>query len=398
MKPSALFDKRVQCWSILTDYAAKEYLKLVRGAYEQRGGLEFQRDKLKTTTAKRIRNRMVSDILQGAVLPPVVIGIVVPFDLFESIKENNISEKLSEAIDKHVDGLSIIDGMQRTSALMEADEDETGSLSGLSVRVEFWISNSVESLIYRMLVLNTGQIPWNLSRQLQVVYAPLVEEIKKKVKFTRLLDTNRGERRTKAGEFAPDNIVELFIAFGLRKTEYDTKETLADEFSRLDMADALSGDYYKDFFYPVVQMMIDLDCAFSGHDPQIEKDAVENLEGGAEIKKGRSIFDRKPARVGFVVAAANFILGRIGMPKEHKESEAALSALRAGTAEFVAELEKMDQPTLVDFLRLDILEEKLSGSKRSAVGRFEREYFYRAFELLIAERFKVPSMEPSWRS
>lgn len=38
---------------------------------------------------------------------------------------------------------------------------------------EFWLAKSVRALVYRMLVLNTGQVPWTLSRQLGVVFEPL---------------------------------------------------------------------------------------------------------------------------------------------------------------------------------------------------------------------------------
>lgn len=52
------------------------YLMLVKDAHEKRGRIGGQRDVLKTTTGKRIRDRMIADIRAGAVLPPVVVGIV----------------------------------------------------------------------------------------------------------------------------------------------------------------------------------------------------------------------------------------------------------------------------------------------------------------------------------
>lgn len=248
-----------------------------------------------------------------------------------------------------------------------------------------------------MLVLNTGQVPWNLSRQLQVVYAPIVEEIEREVNFTRLLDPNKQERRTKSGEFAPADLVELFIAFGLRKTEYDTKETLADEFSRLDMADALSDDHYREVFYPTVQVMVNLDCALSNRDGDFDKDNASGSDE-PEIQKGRGIFDRKPARIGFIVAAAVQILGRVGMTKSDIESKNTLDLIIDGSGTFCDRLGSLSADEMVDFLKLDVLEERLSGTKRSAVGRFEREYFQRAFGVLLEENFDIPTMEPCWRA
>ncbi|MFN9407662.1 MAG: hypothetical protein ACK579_22405, partial [Dolichospermum sp.] len=63
-------DRRVDCYSVMTQFQVEEYLKMVKSAFENRGGLEGQRDTLKTNTAIRIRKRMIKDIEAGAVLPP----------------------------------------------------------------------------------------------------------------------------------------------------------------------------------------------------------------------------------------------------------------------------------------------------------------------------------------
>jgi hypothetical protein len=70
-----LFDDRTDCYSVQTTMLIRDYLNLVEGAHSVRGGLSGQRDTPKTTTAKRIRTRMVADIRKGAVLPPVVLAL-----------------------------------------------------------------------------------------------------------------------------------------------------------------------------------------------------------------------------------------------------------------------------------------------------------------------------------
>lgn len=396
-----LHDQRVNCTSVMTAMPVNEYLQLVEAAYKKRGGLAHQRDALKTTTARRIRSRMVEDIIKGAILPPVVVGVVSDGKFIDSLDELSTSETVQAISDSYSEALSIIDGMQRTTALLEAIESKKEEVEGRPIRVEFWIADTTESLIYRMLVLNTGQVPWNLSRQLQVVYAPLIEEMKGLVKFERILDTNAGERRSKAGEYAPDNLVELYIAFGLRKTDIDAQETLADEFSRLDMTEALSSHQYRDIFYPVVQMMVDLDVAFSRFDAEIEAAiAAQPDDATQKVKKGRSIFDSKPARVGFVVAAATTILGRVGMEQDDDPAMtlAKLKEIRSNLDVLIDQLNAYDGADLAGFLRLDVLSERLYGQKRSAVGRYERAFFDAAFKVLFEESFKVPSMEPCWRA
>lgn len=391
-----LHDTRVNCASFMTSMTVQEYIDLVNEAYKDRGGIAGQREPLKTTSAKRIRKRMVEDLLAGAVLPPVVIGKVV-----DNLANLDTADALKAAISNEVKGqLSIIDGMQRTTALLEAFAESEEVIKDCFLRVEFWVAEETESLIYRMLVLNTGQVPWNLSRQLQVVYAPLVAEMKEKITFDRVLEIQgpNPERRTKAGQYRPDDLAELFIAFGLRKTDVDTKETLADEFSRLDMAEALSSHLYKEFFYPTVQMMVDLDGAISRLDDQLNQPNGDDETDGKQLV-GRNVFDSKPARIGFVVAVAIAVMGRIGMEKDKDQHamEERIAAIKDGLAQLTDKLAKLNADGMNDFLKLGVLQQRLYGTKRSAVGRYERAFFEDAFKILIEESFDIPTLETCWR-
>ncbi len=390
-----LRDNRVECWSLLTGMKVRDYLNLIEGVYLKRGGLQGQREPLKTTTGRRIRARMVEDIKRGAVLPPVVIGAVIHDDL-EQIAELSAEKIIQRITTDWIGAISIIDGMQRTTALLDAAQEAPEICEHL-IRVECWLSRTTDSLIYRMLVLNTGQVPWNIKRQLLVIYAPLIEEMKQHVQFERLLSLEKAERRYNGGEFSADSLVEAYIAFGLRRTEIDTQESVADEFSRLDIAEAIASDKYDRFFYPIVQILVDLDKSFSRLDTAspVARDDDETRSNKFSI--GRNIFDSQPARIGFVVACALTILGRLGMNKETDDSETTLSQLQSDARDLVDKLQSMSADQLSAFLALDVLSEKLSSQKRSAVGRYERAFFEAAFKILIEVRFQVPSMEVCWR-
>lgn len=384
-----LRDGRVECWSLMTTMAVGEYLDLTSAAYANKGGLLGQREPLKSTSGRRIRSRMIQDIKEGAVLPPLVVGVIVPKSDFENLEVKSTAEIRDLIRSSWQATVSVIDGMQRTTALLDAVDGEP-KVADATLRVEFWLSPTTESLIYRMLVLNTGQVPWNLKRQLQVVFAPLIAEMGEHVKFTRLITLEEPGSRKKGGEFSADSLMESYIAFGLRRTDIDTQETLADEFSRLDMADAISTHKYKEFFYPIVQSLVDLDIAFAAY--------LADDDDTKGFTSGRHLFDSQPARIGYVTACAVAVLGRIGMDREVTESENAVAHLTANVASLVDRLGKMSSDDLQAFLALDVLSEKLSGQKRSAVGRFERAYFERAFAILIEQGFAVPSLETCWRS
>lgn len=395
---SRLFDSRVNCWSIMTETTVGRYLDLSDISYGQRGGLSHQRDALKTSTGRRIRARMVEDVTRGAVLPPIVVGIVADATLLANLEQTKWQSVLEIVESAHREQLAIIDGMQRTTALREALAGEQ-AVADLPMRLEIWLAENTDSLIYRMLILNTGQVPWNLKQQLKVVYEPLVAELSKQIEFGRFLVGK--ERRWKGGEFSADSLIEAYIAFGLRRTEVDTQESLADEFSRLDMADALTSKKYDRFFYPVVQMMVNLDLTFSKYDPPIVNNEIDDIDkprSRREFGRGRNIFDTQPARVGFIVATAIYALGRISMDKEEEESVAKLVEMQRGAENLIMKLDAKNSEEMAAFLALDVLAERLSKRPTSAVGRWERTFFETAFKVLVDEHFEVPSLEPCWRA
>jgi hypothetical protein len=382
-----LFDARTECYSVQTTITIKDYLELVRPAHLARGGLSGQRETLRTTTAKRIRDRMVSDIRRGAVLPPVVIGAVVDEETFASYPKES-AETPSDILSAQAGSkLAIIDGMQRTAALTEAARDDSGVLERRT-RVEFWLTRSVRTMVYRMLVLNTGQVPWTLSRQLSVVFSPLLDEIRRSVpEISRIFTPDQTGRRVAGGEFSSDALVELYISFSLRKTNIDTKEALSDEFSRLDFVENVSDTSFQQQFYSSLALLTSLDRAFSRYDPG----------GSGRFAKGRNIFDGQPARIGFIVAVAQHVLGRPGMDRDHSQRETRMSELQTTAQGLIARLNEMSAEELGEFLKLDVLSETLDR-RVGQVGRYERAVFFDAFQVLVEEKFCLPSMEPCWRA
>jgi hypothetical protein len=382
-----ILDDRSDCWSVMTHLPVREYLALVKEAHENQGGLSGQREVLKTTTARRIRERMVDDIRNGAVLPPVVIGMVISKATFASLPMEQ-ADTLSEIVGPEESiALSIIDGMQRTGALMEAAKADSSVLDQ-SIRVEFWLTEHVGSMIYRMLVLNTGQVPWTLSRQLSVVYTPLLKEVKSNVpEIDKIFTPDTPGRRVAAGQYGSDVLVELYLSFSLRKTNIDAKEALSEEFSRLDVVDNLSSENFQTHFYNTLGILAKLDKEFSRFEST----------GKDRFSKGRHIFDSQPARIGFMAAVAHTVLGRPGLDKDAPNRSRLMREVQTGATALISRLAAMSPEKVGEFLALDVLGE-IVAKRVGQVGRYERAVFFDAFKVLIDEGFDLPTMEPCWRA
>lgn len=371
----------------MAEIAIDDYLSLVRKAHDKKGMIAGQREVLKTTSAKRIRERMVGDLLKGAVLPAPVLGVTVSSEYFRELPDSGASS-IDDLIDRGGAGeISIIDGMQRTQAILEA-EDTGGLDCNKKMRVEVWVSETVRPLIYRMLILNSGQVPWTLSRQLAIVFEPLLNEIEENVpNIARILTPDKGGRRVAAAEYKSEDLIELYIAFSLRKTAVDTKEALSDEFSKLDFVDNLSDENFQQQFYKTLAILAELDIEVS----RMESDV------GERFKKGRNLFDSQPARIGLIVAASLYVIGRPGMDRSSEERQKRIDELSGMAREFAGRLKEMTNEKLEDYLAFPVLEEVLD-KRVGQVGRYERSVFLEAFNVLVQEKFSVPSMEPCWRA
>jgi hypothetical protein len=364
----------------------RDYIELIKEAHAKQGGISGQRDVLKTTTAKRIRTRMVNDIRGGALLPPVVIGAVIESDQFEKLPLES-AKSVEEFLPKESTSLSIIDGMQRTGAILEAIEADASVLDH-HIRVEFWLAQSVRAMIYRMLVLNTGQVPWTLGRQLSVVYAPLLKEVQANVPtLDRVFTPDSPGRRRAPAQYSSDVLVELYLAFSLRKTSTEAKEALSEEFSRLDFVENVSENSFQTHFYEALGLMTELDCAFSRYE----------TAGGQRLSKGRHVFDSQPARIGFIAAIAQHALGRPGMDRTPDDRDQRMKEIIKEGKALVDRLNAVSPEQVGTFLALDVLSEVLQ-KRVGQVGRYERAVFFDAFKALIEEHFTLPGMEPCWRA
>jgi hypothetical protein len=380
-----LKDENVNCYSVMVQLSVEEYLKMVNSTFENRGGLEGQRDTLKTTTAIRIRNRMVQDIEAGAVIPPIVIGVIVPEDIFSTLHTLDRKSFLDLMEKNDIDSISIIDGMQRTTAISEVLKNTDTDISQKKIRIEYWIASQVNSLIYRMLVLNTGQVPWNIRRQIEIVFRPIIKELEKKSPSVEIL-INEEKRRSAPGQFQDYNVIELFLVWGARKEKIDLQERVADEFMKQDLIESVANSNFTNIFYEVIDYL-------GKFDKVIGKYKDKNSEG--HFKNGKDLFGSLPACVGFVTAIGLSVLGRPGSDHNSETQNEKWDKIKNDADRMLQYLSSLNSSQMASFLDFPTLNE-LIGKKPAKSN--EREFFLQAFKALIEEKFQVSKMTPCWRA
>lgn len=382
-------DIRSSCYSILTKMSIGDYLSLIKTSFDNKGNLKGQRETIPTATARKIRKRLEEDLEQVAIIPPVVIGFIAQDTDYKQFKnyENNNIETLQEVktllkkLIKSPEELSIIDGMQRTTVLQNLELKKPN----LKIRVEFWIAKQVQSLTYRMLVLNTGQTPCTLRRQVGVVFNPLIKEIKQQLVNKNVIINEVGnieQRRDNGGIYNADKVIEMYIAFALRRPDTDFKDELAEEFSKITMIESLSKPEFLNNFIEIFSIMVAIDIELS----------KKEGEGEDKFVNGKDLFASHPACIGFMVAAARKIYAYPAQERSKDAQEESLSFIRKQSEILLKKISKYDFDLGFDDLNRNI---KSLGNAR--VGDKQREFFSNSFGRMFKEDFPIDnSLTPFW--
>lgn len=381
MNLDILKDKRADCYSVMVHASIEEYLEKVRPSFENRGGIEGQRDPLKTITAKRIRERMIADLKEGGILPPIVLGVILSDAEFEKMKDLESKKSFDEILNsKNSEDVFIIDGIQRTTALIEA-ASKSPNINKQLIRVEYWLAAKSNAMTYRMLVLNTGQVPWNLRRQIEVVFKPIIRELKQKNRNIEIIEVDDSSRKTKAGQFKAGDLVELFLVFGSRKEKINLQEKVADEFTRQDFIESTSRPEFTKDFHKAIDYL----------------SRFEKALGEQNFFKNQPAQSQPASYVGFVTAIALYTMGRPGGDHTPEERVQKWKNLEQNIEPFIDKIKKLNNEELKEFVRLDMVKSLTSKSGKTQ-GYENRQFFKEAFKILIEEEFKVKSMEVCWRS
>lgn len=394
------YDSNSASLSLLTTMKLSNYLDLSEYAFKENGNIEGQRRVIsKSASASKIRERMIRDFKSGSIFPSVVLGIIITEQKIKELAESDEIQKDFEALIDECDKekISIIDGMQRTNIYNNCKTDNENR----DIRVEYWITSSINSLLYRMLVLNTGQVPWNIRRQVEVIYKPIVstieeilkdsyEDLYQKLKF---FAVNENGRRTQSGEFHKNQLIDLFLAYNLRSEKTNISTQLAEEYKKIDLMNSLDSSLNIEMFVKLFVQLCNLDLALGDLD-------LSNVELEGKFTEGKSLFSSHPVRIGFIVAATELVIGRVGRDKSSQQAEEALNLIEKNINEFISKVnpENHSLEEIESFLAFGVLNEWVNSLPKSNVGEAERVGFKKAFTMLLEEKEELLNLSEYWRN
>lgn len=261
------------------------YLEIVG---ERFGEFSIQRKRETHKAYKRLKN----DIIEGSLLPSITLS--VKHHLVDEITKNFDDNSTLETLLSGHDVVDILDGLQRTYILSDIKSEGIQFKEKQELLLEFWLEPEISKLIYRMIVLNSGQKAMSMRHQVELLFLSLRETIVNKVDGIEIIREKDTKRRTQPNKYSLNNIASSYHAFITAQHETDKENLVAQRLIDEDAFDSTEQELTEQFedyikylrtFYELDQLCwqryttLNLDQLFAdrdGENLQIQRDALED--------------------------------------------------------------------------------------------------------------------------
>lgn len=170
---SKSLDNRIDSTNLYIEMSFGEYLTFAKDII---GNNELQRKRVKNS--RTVYSLLKGDLKIGCVMPPLVFAITQD----ETINPQNITNsELFKYISENRNKLVILDGLQRTCTLIDADlemknKECYSEFLKHTLRLELYVGINKSGILYRMLTLNTGQTPMTARHQVEILYKDMLSK------------------------------------------------------------------------------------------------------------------------------------------------------------------------------------------------------------------------------
>lgn len=218
-----------------------EYLKLVGTSFDE---FEIQRKRVQ----HKAYGRMKEDIKAGTLLPTITLAVKKDFinDVNAALNGHLGLDEILQTPGK----VNILDGLQRTHILSDIKSEGHVFPSEQNVILEFWLEGDVKNLIYRIIVLNSGQKPMSMRHQIELLFSTTKENLKEKIPGLDIITERDEARRTRPEKFPLERLALSYYSFITKSTEIDKENIIAQrlvEDSVLEGGEQELGDKFDKY-------------------------------------------------------------------------------------------------------------------------------------------------------
>lgn len=333
-------DKRTDTPVVYAKMPILTYLQIVGDGFEN---FSIQRRR----ETHKAYQRLTEDVKEGALLPsislavkPSLVAEIMP--AFEAAENGSSYEALTTQLSRP-DTIDILDGLQRTYILNDLNKSDHEFIEGQDVLVEFWLEAELENLIYRMIVLNSGQKPMSMRHQIELLFMSLRENLEEQIDGLDIYTERDNARRR-----SPKKFPLSLIASGYHSFLTSSAELKKDNIVASQLLDANALDASKEELGEKFELFVDYFRLYTEIDQQTfrvygEENEPEEDDGTAH-SRNRHWFADENVFLSFFAAVAQF--GKLEDKKERiKMSLEAMkqSLTEANTAEDPLALVKYEE-------------------------------------------------------
>jgi hypothetical protein len=364
-------DKRTDTPVVYAQIPISEFLPLVGTEFES-FAIQRRREKHKTY------ERMKKDLIAGALLPSITLAVkpervaaIRPLHAASDYQQLAIS--LSQP-----GGVNILDGLQRTYIIKDLQDEGVELNADQTLHLEFWLEESINNLVYRIIVLNAGQKPMSMRHQIELLFSTLKQRLEDKITSLEIYRERDQTRRRRSRKFALDRLASAYQSYITRSPEVSRENVVAQQIIEADAMDASEEELTTEFnsFLRLLARYCDLD-------DHVCRIYVQQDDEG-DMPTGANWFGSENVLQSFFAANSQYAVSELQKTRSDKALDHLLSTLAASS--------QGDDP--LGLRRLLEIQQGFNPRKVN-IGAATRKLLMNGFKELMRNEGETP-MEDCW--
>jgi hypothetical protein len=199
-------DSRTKTHVIYALIKISDYLDFIGDRFDE---FDIQRKRETHKGYARLKN----DIKEGAIIPPITLALnPKEVDKYSSLLKSQDTTKLENLLIQSAK-VYILDGLQRTHIIKDLREEGFSFKANQNLLLEFWFENDMGNLIYRLIVLNSGQKPMSMRHQVELLFMTMQDKLKSDIPGLIMYNERDNKNRDDSMKFSFDRIVSGYHSF-----------------------------------------------------------------------------------------------------------------------------------------------------------------------------------------
>jgi len=248
-------DIRTSTNVIYAQIEVNEYLDLVGEKFDE---FEIQRKREKHIGY----SRMEKDIKDGALLPAITLALKPKSvdKILNLLDKDSKDEEICEIL-KESNQVYILDGFQRTYLLNDLKKNGYIFKEGQKLLLEFWVEKEPKHLIYRLIVLNSGQKQMTLRHQLELLFMTMQQRLLSEIEGIELYKEIDETKRYKPRQYSFFHLVTSYYCFQTKNPTTEIDNLIKDRLAAENILYAEEEEFNKDFniFKKYLSLYADID-------------------------------------------------------------------------------------------------------------------------------------------